>query len=100
MSNVIFHKTEEYSLSYLPYPSDTCRAMDTLICDIRGKGHEGIGRSETAICITNPDKFLILYGDHREAMEPIKDDLDALKQYWIANKELHSHTTEYLEDEE
>lgn len=95
MMNKVFYNCDEYYLSYLHIPSALCQELDSLLV---GRDNPGIGKSETAICINEPWKCLILYGDHRVAMEPIKDNLDALKQYWLDNNHLIGHTSDLLED--
>lgn len=97
MLNEIFHDGENYYLSYLPYPSELTKMLDRNISILDGKPIENVGKSETAICIREPWKCLILYGDHREGYKPIASDLEKCKKYWSEHQELIGNTSDSLD---
>ena len=74
--NMIYHETG-WVLSYNPYCCDT-------------------DQSETAIILGNSQTFLILYGDHREALRGLSRD-DAM-EFWKSKPELHGATSDDMED--
>lgn len=95
-NNEVFSQNDNFYLSYLDIPSLFTQDLDKHLV---GADHPGIGRSETAICITDPDwKCLILYGDHREGYTPIANDLDKCTKYWQDHSSEVAHTSDYLDE--
>lgn len=97
--NEVFAKGENYYLSYLAYPDEYLQAMDRTLCSVMDKDDEGVGKAETALCIEEPWKCLILYGDHREGYKPIANDLEACKKYWSDHQDQIGHTSDHLDEE-
>lgn len=90
-NNDVFHSQEDYYLSYTK-PNVFIQELDKKIFG----EHGALGNPETAICIKDPWKCLILYGDHREQMKLIAHDLGALKNYWLENQSLVGHSSDSL----
>lgn len=91
MVNEVFHRCDKYYLSYNPHP-----LADPLLGLFDNMLKSTSDKPETAICIKEPWKCLILYGDHREQMKPIAQDLETLKQYWKDRPNLKGETSDDL----
>lgn len=88
--NEVFHRAEEYYLSYNPQRADEIHELDQILMGLLGRPAPR-REPETAICVRDDERtfgvqFLILYGDHREALKALTDKgLEALLQYFNDN---------------
>lgn len=89
--NEVFYSNDTYYLSYMWITPPFAKALD------EWKGSPHVGATETAICIKDPWKCLILLGDHREQYTPISSDLEACKKYFLDNKSLIAFTSDDLD---
>lgn len=93
--NEVFYRTEEFYLSYNPTRQEFIHELDTILMSLLNRPAPQ-RKPETAICIRDGAeiygvRFLILYGDHREALKPLaKQGLEALIHYFNDNIHLIS----------
>lgn len=90
--NEVFYNEDDYYLSYMYEASELTKLLD------KGIGSPYVGATETAICIREPWKCLILLGDHREQYKPIASDLEACKKYWTEHLDQVGFTSDTLDD--
>lgn len=91
MSN-IFYKGDEFYLSYIETRSDAVKMVDELVAMLGGTPPQD--KPETAIVTKSPNKFYILYGDHRNQMLHLAPQgLQALMQYFEDHIYLIGHSS-------
>lgn len=96
--NDIFLTGEGFYCSYLDLPARFAEIPDMP----EEWKTPGLLKDETAIVIgkgaeVGDADYLILYGDHREAMKAIGPDLEKLKQYFTDNKDQMGNTSDTIE---
>lgn len=101
MENDVIFSNDEFYISYVKEPSEFANALDYL-CHAIGGRPAPTGQDETAICIRDGSKlmgtrYLILYGDHREAYRVLVPNLNKCISYFNTHLDQIGHSSDTLQ---